>query len=179
MPRERSGDTAPRQSLQGNHATPPMPSLSIAELRQIITMMQHSDIDEVTVEREHDGLKLQLRKPAPLAAVALSSPTASLYDHEGADHLDSAAPETARDHALHVTAPLVGRFRVALKPGGAPLVAAGDIVRHGQIVGAIETLNVYNEVEADHPGRISAILVAEGQPVEYGQALMAIEPLTS
>jgi acetyl-CoA carboxylase biotin carboxyl carrier protein len=179
MPRERSGDSAQRQADQQNHATPAARGLSIAELRQIITLMQHSDIDEVTVEREADGLRLQLRKPSPVAEDFATVPgSAPHFEHQAVDHLDGAAAVSAEDHALRVTAPLVGRFHVALSPGGKPMVAAGDIVRQGQIVGAIETLNVFNEVEADHPGRVSAILVAEGQAVEYGQALMSLDPLT-
>ena len=52
----------------------------------------------------------------------------------------------------------------------------GDVVREGQVVCAVEALNVFNEVEAPAAGRVLAIYVIDGQPVEYGQPLLAIEP---
>ena len=73
-------------------------------------------------------------------------------------------------------APLVGRFQLGAEPGGKPLVTKGDMVKPGQVVGTIETLNVLNEVEAAVGGRVVSVPVAEGQPVEYGQVLMEIDP---
>jgi biotin carboxyl carrier protein len=55
-------------------------------------------------------------------------------------------------------------------------VGVGDVVREGQVVAAIEALNVLNEVEAGSAGRVREILVHDGQPVEYGQPLVIIEP---
>lgn len=63
-----------------------------------------------------------------------------------------------------------------MKPGGKPLVTVGATVREGQVVGAIEALQVYNEVEASSAGTVREILVEEGQPVEYGQPLLVVEP---
>ncbi len=55
-------------------------------------------------------------------------------------------------------------------------MAVGDVVREGQVVAAIEALNVLNEVEASGSGRVHEILASDGQPVEYGQPLLVIEP---
>jgi biotin carboxyl carrier protein len=74
-----------------------------------------------------------------------------------------------------VVAPLVGIFHVWAKPKGSPLVAVGDVVKAGQRVGTIQSLNVLNEVETQVAGRVVEIFVRDGQPVEYGQQLMTID----
>jgi acetyl-CoA carboxylase biotin carboxyl carrier protein len=74
-----------------------------------------------------------------------------------------------------IVAPLVGLFHPWLKPRGGTLVAIGDSVKAGQLVGTIESLNVLNEVEAAVAGRIVEIHAQDGQPVEYGQVLVTIE----
>jgi biotin carboxyl carrier protein len=76
-----------------------------------------------------------------------------------------------------VLAPLVGTFHTWAKPKGGALVAVGDSVKAGQLVGTIESLNVLNEVETAVAGCVAEILVQEGQPVEYGQVLMTIDRL--
>lgn len=161
---------------RGGEATPSSPqnSLSIAEIRQLITLMNTGDIEEIAIEHEEDGLKLVLRKPAPVALGLAGG------DDGFADDLSALADvregESAESGRHEVGAPLVGIFRASMKVGGKSLVQVGDVVRQGQVIGAIEALNVYNEVEAEAPGRVSDILVTDGQPVEYGQPLMVIEP---
>lgn len=151
-------------------ADSPRATLSVAELRQLITLMNGSDIEEIGIE-EQSGLRLTLRKPAPVPASEAHSEDDS-YDLV---IVDTAAPEPTSTTA-EASSPLVGLFRASMKRGGAPLVALGDIVREGQVIAAVESLSVPNEVEAPVSGRIAAIYVHDGQPVEYGQPLMAIEP---
>ncbi|HZC07355.1 MAG TPA: acetyl-CoA carboxylase biotin carboxyl carrier protein subunit [Ktedonobacterales bacterium] len=147
--------------------------LSVAELRQLITLMNGSDIDEIGIEEASSGLRLALRKPAPITVSSGASADDEMFDALIVEETDSQQESTT----LVVTAPLVGVFRAAMKAGGRPLSAPGDVIREGQIICAVEALNVYNEVEAPAAGRLSAIYVDDGQPVEYGQPLLEIEPL--
>ena len=156
----------------------PGASLSVEEIRSLIQMMDASDVHELTIERESEGLRLTLRKPTPvvggtsfLAAEAEFAPT-ELSEQESEE---PAVPDTTQK----VTATLVGIFRVSLKRGSKAAVAEGDQVRLGQIVGAIEALNVMNEVETPVAGRVVEIVVKDGQPVEYGQHLMTIDTAAS
>ena len=72
------------------------------------------------------------------------------------------------------TAPLVGTFYQAAKPGTPPFVKEGDTITKGQIICIIEAMKIFNEIEAEHSGIVKKILVKDGTPVEYGQALMII-----
>lgn len=168
-----------RADRNGGSAPVPTPtSLSVAELRQLITLMEKSDIEEITIEHEADGLHLTLRKPAPveldpsvlLGAGELLESAALAGADSGAEAEDEAA------NALDIRSTLVGFYRAVAKRGLKPL-APGDSVKEGQIIGAVEALNVLNEVESPAAGRVRKILVDDGQPVQYGQVLMMVEPL--
>lgn len=157
---ERSGDAA---------SDAPRAALSVAELRQIISMMNGSDIEEIGIEEVSTGLKLSLRKSVTTGfATTVDDDT----DHQLPDQGDGAVDSSL----VVVSSPLVGFFRVGMAPGAKPLTAMDDVVRAGQVLGAIESLNVFNEVEAPAAGRIREIYVNDGQAVEYGQPLLAVEP---
>jgi len=174
MARERAADRG--ETATG--AAERTPGLSIAEIRQLITLLHNSDVAELAIEHAAEGLKLLLRKPVP---VAVTPAPLGLAELDG-EPLDAALPDDGgreqhrpREKVLEIVSPLVGVFRSTMKAGGKPLVHAGDVVREGQLVGAVESLNVLNEVEAGAPGRVREVRVRDGQPVEYGQPLFVIE----
>lgn len=146
-------------------------TLNVAEVRQLVKLMDDGDIDEITIEQESAGLKLTLRKPAPVMFSGDPESTAAWSD-------DPPPVEQVeqQSNTRTISAPLVGIFRASMKSEGKPLVAVGDTVREGQVVAAIEALNVLNEVEATYAGSVVEIKVTDGQPVEYGQPLLIVEP---
>jgi len=170
-----------RERADRNGGSVPVPtstSLSVAELRQLITLMEKSDIEEITIEHETDGLHLTLRKPAPveLDPSVLLGASELLESAALADSASVAETEAEAANALDIRSTLVGFYRAVARRGAKPL-APGDNVKEGQIIGAVEALNVLNEVESPAAGRVRKILVDDGQPVQYGQVLMMVEPL--
>ena len=159
----------------------PGASISVDQVRRLIQMMDTSDVHELTIERESEGLRLTLRKPTPVVGaasfVAAAGQEAPAFaPAQEAEPMESAEAAPATQETVQkVTATLVGIFRVSLKRGSKAAVAVGDQVRVGQIMGAIEALNVMNEVETPVAGRVTEIIVKDGQPVEYGQHLMTID----
>ncbi|MGP3987977.1 acetyl-CoA carboxylase biotin carboxyl carrier protein [Streptomyces sp. 3N207] len=73
-------------------------------------------------------------------------------------------------------APLVGTFYAAPAPGAPPFVQPGDHVEKGQQLGIIEAMKLMNPLEATRPGRVVEVLVGDGEPVEYGEPLVLIDP---
>jgi acetyl-CoA carboxylase biotin carboxyl carrier protein len=141
-------------------------AISIEQLRHLVRLLDKSDISEIEVKRTEEGTRLVLRKAST---------------SEGSDLQILAAPAAAPEapapaETKHtVTAPLVGIFHTWAKPRGKPLVAVGDHVKVGQLLGTIQSLNVINEVESLVAGRVAEILIQDGQAVEYGQQLMIID----
>ena len=75
-----------------------------------------------------------------------------------------------------VRSPIVGTYYESPSPGSPPLVRPGDSVEAGQVICIVEAMKLMNEIEADASGEIVKVLVANGQPIEYGQELFAIRP---
>ncbi len=144
--------------------------ISIEQLQRLVRVLDSSDVSELELRRVDEGTHLILRK--------VQAPGSS--DHSIEDQFVLAASKAATaaepEETEHkVTAPIVGTFHAWAKPKGGALVAVGDRVKAGQLVGTIESLNVLNEVEATVAGRVVEIFVQDGQPVEYGQVLMTID----
>ncbi|HET8691225.1 MAG TPA: acetyl-CoA carboxylase biotin carboxyl carrier protein, partial [Steroidobacteraceae bacterium] len=98
---------------------------------------------------------------AAAAAAAAPPPTA-------------AAAPAARDENL-VTAPMVGTFYASPAPGAKPFVEVGQEVRVGQVLCIIEAMKMMNQIESERAGKVVAVLARNGEPVEFGQPLFAIE----
>lgn len=165
----------------GNGNVPPsleleVPGLSIAEVRQLIKLMDTSDLEEIVIEH-HDSLKLVLRKPAPGIVMADEPMEIELDGLDGVAHEDESGTRGSDgDTAVEIGSPLVGVYRARVRPDDKPLIRPGDKVREGQVVAAVEALNYVNEIESAASGHVKEIFVRDGQPVEFGQPLLSIEP---
>ncbi|HEY8923814.1 MAG TPA: acetyl-CoA carboxylase biotin carboxyl carrier protein [Polyangia bacterium] len=104
-------------------------------------------------------------------AVAVSSPAAPAIALAPA-----AVPEAPPTPGLVVTSPFVGTFYRAPSPEASPFASVGDNVKKGQVVCIVEAMKLMNEIEAEVEGRVSEILVKNGEHVEYGQALIRLLP---
>lgn len=106
------------------------------------------------------------------------------YDHPDAPSVKPAArpelpelPEQRGTGLYHVTSPTVGVFYRSPEPGAAPFVEIGSIVGPGDQVAIVEAMKLFLPVEAGNRGRVAAVLVQDGEPVEYGEPLIALEPV--
>ncbi len=144
--------------------------ISIEQLQHLVRLLDSSDVSELELKCAGEGMHLVLRK-----AQAHESSERVIEGRFMPSTSSAAAPAAEPNESEHkVLAPLVGTFHVWAKPKGGALVAVGDRVKAGQLVGTIESLNVLNEVETAVAGHVVEIFVQDGQPVEYGQLLMTI-----
>ena len=169
-------------------------------LREVLRLNSDTDITEIKIER--GGSKLHIRRgpsPAqhsgapflvtPSLAAALPQhmhsplpPVAPFHQHgalAAASGAGDAGPgsEEGLPSGEPITAPMVGTYYNAPSPKDPAYVQEGDIIQPGDRVGIVEAMKMMNEIEAEIGGRIARILVKNGQPVEYGQPLMIVEPL--
>jgi acetyl-CoA carboxylase biotin carboxyl carrier protein len=154
--------------------------MNIKDVKDLIELISGTDVVEVEVER--GGARIRVRRdggahpaaaPAfPTAAPAASQPPAATAGPApGASKTESQLPENV---AL-VRAPLVGRFYRSPGPDAAAFVEVGDRVRKGQVLCIIEAMKLMNQIEAEQPGIVRAVLAEDGRPVEFGEPLFEIE----
>ena len=162
--------------------------MNIKDIKDLIDLISGTDVVEVEVER--GGARIRVRRdgsvhpgiaaataPAPVAAPA--GPTLPATATGGGQTTGGTAraeePQLPDSVAL-VRAPLVGRFYRSPSPDSAPFVEVGDRVRKGQVLCIIEAMKLMNQIEAEFPGVVRAVLVEDGHPVEFGEPLFEIEP---
>jgi acetyl-CoA carboxylase biotin carboxyl carrier protein len=155
----------------------------IADLKQLVEFLKEHQIAEFDVERGDLKIRLkfnQAEAPAPglaeLARLINTAPHAAPQAVSTASHAAPAAPEAAEpETGLHIVkSPIVGTFYGSPSPGAAQFVAPGDHVSKGQVIGIVEAMKLMNEIESDADGEIVKCLVANGQPIEFGQPLFSI-----
>jgi len=146
--------------------------MSLKEVKEIIKLIQDTDIEEIELERK--GFRVRLRKKGSPIFSPLP-PARQLATTMAPKALDVVAK--GGDNLITIESPMVGTFYRAPAPGAEPYVREGDVVEKGTVLCIIEAMKLMNELEAEIKGRIISILVENAQPVEYGQALFLLEPL--
>ncbi|MBB3522968.1 acetyl-CoA carboxylase biotin carboxyl carrier protein [Rhizobium redzepovicii] len=147
-----------------------------ALIRDLANILNETDLTEIEVEQ--DDLRIRVSRAgtqqyvqAPIAAPAYAAPAAATPAAAGA--APAAAP--ARNPANTVSAPMVGTVYMAPAPGARPFIEVGATVKEGQTLIIIEAMKTMNQIPSPKSGKVTEILVDDGHPVEYGQALVVIE----
>jgi acetyl-CoA carboxylase biotin carboxyl carrier protein len=112
--------------------------------------------------------RIRVARGATVAPAASAVPAA-------APAASAQAPPAAAVHPGAITAPMVGTAYLAPQPGAPAFIKVGDTVREGQTLLIIEAMKVMNQIPSPRAGRVAQLLVADGAPVEYGQALIVLE----
>ncbi len=144
-----------------------------ALIRDLANILNDTDLTEIEVEQ--DDLRIRVSRAgntqyvqAPMAAPAFAAPSAVAP-------VAAAPTAPARNPANTVTAPMVGTAYMAPAPGARPFIELGAAVKEGQTLVIIEAMKTMNQIPSPKSGKITEILVEDGSPVEYGQALVVIE----
>jgi acetyl-CoA carboxylase biotin carboxyl carrier protein len=153
------------------------------ELKELIEFLIEKDITEFELER--GDVKVRIKRGTPEAAssapaeriITVHPVPSSLPQIQAAPVSAPPAEATPVKEDLHmVRSPIVGTYYESPSPGSPPFVKPGDMVEAGQIICIVEAMKLMNEIEADASGEVVKVLVANGQPIEYGQELFAIRP---
>ena len=153
--------------------------MDIRKVKKLIELLDESGIAEIEIKEGEESVRIsrqsQITQPVmapPPAYIPPPSPAAAPAAVAGAPAAEAAA-ETIEGHAIK--SPMVGTFYRAPSPGATPFVEVGQTVNAGDTLCIIEAMKLLNQIEADKAGKIKAILVENGQPVEYDQPLFIID----
>ena len=148
--------------------------MDLRKLKKLIDLVQESGIGEIEITEGEE--KVRISRQLAAQPMMMASPAMQHMAVPGAPAVPAAAPAAPpepKGHALK--SPMVGTFYRAPSPGAPPFVEVGQSVSKGQTLCIIEAMKLLNEIESDFAGTVKAILVENGQPVEYGQPLFLIE----
>ena len=142
--------------------------MDIRKIKKLMELVEQSGINELEVREGEESIRLSKAPagvmmtptPAPVAAAPAPAPVVA------------AAPAQPAGHTQ--TAPMIGTFYRAASPDSAPFVEVGKQVAVGDVICIIEAMKLMNQIEAEKAGVVAAILVEDGQPVEFGQPLVVI-----
>ncbi len=147
------------------------------KIKALIALLEESDIAEIEIHEGEESVRIsRYSQSAPVAPVMAAMPAAAASPV--AAPAASAKPESSEPaipSGHQVTAPMVGTFYRAPSPGAKAFVEVGHQVSVGDTLCIVEAMKMLNQIEADKSGKIAAILVENGQPIEYGQPLFVIE----
>jgi len=151
--------------------------MDIRKVKKLIELLEESNIDEIEIKEGEESVRISrnaapphVHAPAAYAAPVAPPPAPA---PAAAPPAPAAAPEPAvSGHS--VTSPMVGTFYRAPAPGSPNFVEVGQTVKVGDVLCIVEAMKMMNQIEADKAGTVEAILVENGEPVEFDQPLFAI-----
>lgn len=145
-------------------------------IRDLANILTETDLTEIEVEQE--DLRIRVSRAGTQSyvhAAAPPPPAAAPAPQPAAASSEAAPPEAAAPNPKDVvTSPMVGTAYLAPAPGARPFVEVGQSVKEGQTILIIEAMKTMNQIPAPKSGTVTAILVEDGQPVEYGESLITI-----
>jgi acetyl-CoA carboxylase biotin carboxyl carrier protein len=147
--------------------------MEFEEIKKLMELLKDSDITEIQIER--GGSKIKIKRERFLSSFEVSPPAKERVPLEKKE--DTKKVEETQKFVT-IKSPIVGIFYRSPSPDTPPFVEVGNTVRKGQVLCIIEAMKLMNEIESDVDGIVSKILVENGQPVEYGEPLFLIEPLS-
>lgn len=144
------------------------------EIKELMELFAKANVSKIKI-KEQDGFEIELEKdlccelPAPAPVVPAPQPINVNVVNE-----TKTAPSSNKPT---INSPMVGTFYQAPSPGAAPFAKVGQTIKKGSTIAIIEAMKIMNEIEAEYDCRIIEVLVADGQPVEFGMPLFVVEKL--
>ena len=147
--------------------------MDLRKLKKLIDLVEKSGISELEINEGEERVRISKSGAGAPIHAAVPPSVASAAPTSAAIAATQAVEELPTGHV--VKAPMVGTFYRTSSPGSDPFVEVGQAVKVGDTLCIIEAMKLLNEIESDKEGTIKAILIENGQPVEYGESLFVIE----
>jgi acetyl-CoA carboxylase biotin carboxyl carrier protein len=155
--------------------------MNFDHIKELLDLIADSDVTEIEVQDGDEKIKIRRgssddSRPYIVVGSGAGMPAASAGDLPAAVPAAVESGESADDDLVMVTSPMVGTFYESPSPTSPVFVEIGDKVEKGKTLCLIEAMKLMNEIEAETDGVIAKRFVANGEPIEYGQALYGIRP---
>ena len=145
----------------------------VRKIRRLVELMKEHELTEIDLQQGE--VRVQLRRATATAPAAIIAPPLPRPSGPPAPESDApVAPGPGSANEAIIKSPMVGTFYTAADPDSSPFVKVGDHVGPETTVCIVEAMKVFNQIPAETTGRIVAILVENGAPVEFGQPLFKV-----
>ena len=149
--------------------------MDLRKLKTLIDLVQNSGISELEISEGEEKIRIAKHPAASTATTVMMAASAGGLPAGSPQATVAAVPAAPAEPEGHVVkSPMVGTFYRSGTPGAPSFVEIGQSVKQGDTLCIIEAMKLMNEIEADASGTLKAVLVENGQPVEYGQPLFLI-----
>lgn len=149
--------------------------MDIRKIKKLIDLIQESDVAEIEIHEGEESVRISRASTAAPIMMHAAAP-APVSAPVAAPALEAPAPAAATPNTANaVKSPMVGTFYRSSSPEAASFIEVGQTVAAGDVICIIEAMKMFNQIEADRSGVVKAILVENGQPVEYDEPLVIIE----
>jgi len=149
--------------------------MDLRKIKTLIDLVQQSGISELEITEGEERVRISRGGAGVPAAVPPAPPTAAPHSAvSSAPAAPSAAEAEPAPEGHVIRSPMVGTFYRSSAPGAKAFVEIGQAVKAGDTLCIIEAMKLLNEIEADQDGVVKAVLVENGQPVEYGEPLFIL-----
>ena len=150
--------------------------MDIRKVKKLIELLEESGIAEIEIKEGEEAVRISRMPTGHAAPQYFAAPMPAPVAPAAAPAAAAPAAHARRkDDENIVPAPMVGTYYAAASPTAKPFVAIGDEVKEGQVLCIIEAMKMMNQIECDRSGRVTAIMVKNGEAVEFGQPLFVIE----
>ncbi|MBO1328631.1 acetyl-CoA carboxylase biotin carboxyl carrier protein [Acetobacter suratthaniensis] len=143
-------------------------------IRALAEILAETGLTEIEIAEKESRIRVA-RMPAPVQAVAAAAPAVAQAPAPAAAPAAAPAPADLSRHPGAVSSPMVGVAYLTPDPSSPPFVTEGQSVSAGQTLLLIEAMKTFNQIKAPKSGTLKTLLVASGDPVEFGQPLAIIE----
>ena len=149
--------------------------MDIRKVKKLIELLEESQVAEIEIHEGEESVRIsRMPQGVPAQTVIQAAPPGATAPPQAAPAAPvPAEPAVPAGHT--VSSPMVGTFYEAASPGARPFVEIGQQVNIGDTLCIIEAMKMLNQIEADKSGKVTARLVENGQPVEFGQSLFVID----
>jgi acetyl-CoA carboxylase biotin carboxyl carrier protein len=149
--------------------------MDIRKVKKLIELLEESNIDELEIKEGEESVRITRNTGVAMAPQMMAAPLAAAPAAAPAASAPVTAATVSNEPAGHsVKSPMVGTFYSSPAPEAAAFIEVGQTVKVGDVICIVEAMKMMNQIEADKAGVVEAILVEDGQPLEFDQPMIII-----
>ncbi len=152
--------------------------MDIRKVKKLIEMLENSSLEEIEIQEGEESVRLvksngNINNISSSQSVAVPQMSTSVTPEEESQPKEEVNQESREGN--FITSPMVGTFYASASPGAKPFINVGDLVAEGDVVCIVEAMKMMNEIKSEFTGKVSAINIEDGEPVEFDQSLIVID----